>query len=593
LVATAAGLTAQCAAPGAPHSLATSDPFAGNFYLGSPATPVVPDPGFAICSNWTVNGTINISQIDCYLYDDGVNPIQTGNTGPVDVWICPTTYVGNELAAPAAPGTVPGTPVGIGPWVLAGSGTLTVDTSANHSPIMMTSPMTLSAGTYGVLIQIGVTTTAAGANPLGRLHPLLQSPVLTPSVSDALITIGTTNHQRVTFTSGLGAAQGINIQVYYTLAPNSGEFTEYGAGCYFRPQSFYEIFPAGGAVDITPGAVQLAYLGPNYLVSTSGATYSAPTGGQINIAGVGVAGPFTSASSTGPGTATEWDDCLSIPMALPVSWGAGFPYPGGTSTQVQVSSNGCVFLQSTTETFGFYSDIVRFLGDAPRLCMMWGDLDGSAPGSTINFETAPGDAYVQISWHQTPEWASPATNNPFNMQMRMYPTGMVEYIYGSAVSWVAAGAPAICGFSYGGGGANPGNRDLSATMPFSSGDGSAPARLTMSARPVIGTTPSIRTQNIPAGVTFNLLILSFTSQVPAFPLGILGMPDCFQHIGVPTASTIGSLFPGTVHNAPLGIPNDPSYNGVQVFGQAAQLGTTLNTAGILASNGICIRVGLF
>jgi hypothetical protein len=593
LVATAAGLTAQCAAPGAPHSLATANPFAATHYLGSPATPVVPDPGYAICSNWIVSGSINISQIDCYLYDDGVNPVQVGNTGPCDVWICPTTYIGNELTPPAGVGTVPGTPVGAGPWVLAGSGVVTVADSNNHSPIVMTSPISLSAGTYGVMIQVGVTT--AGPNPLGRLHPLLTIPAPAAPSSDPVINISTTNHQRVTFTSGLGAAQGINIQVYYTLAPNSGEYTEYGAGCYFRPQSFYEIFPAGAGVDVTPGALQLSFLGANYLVSSSVATYTAPTSGQINIPGAvaPTPGPFTAASSTGPGTATEWDDCLSIAMALPASWGAGFPYPGGSTTQIQVSSNGHVFLQPSVETFGFYGDIARFLNDSPRLCMMWGDLDGSAAGASINVETAPADAYVQVSWHNVPEWAAVPTGNPFRMQLRMYPSGQVEYIYNNAVSWVAGGAEAICGFSYGGGSANPGNRDLSATMPFQSGDGSAPAHLTMTARPVIGTTPFIRTENIPAGVTFNLLILSFTSQVPAFPLGIFGMPDCFQHIGLPTASTIGALFPGAAHNAALAIPNDPSYNGLQVFGQAAQIGTVLNVAGILASNGICIRVGLF
>jgi hypothetical protein len=85
-------------------------------------------------------------------------------------------------------------------------------------------------------------------------------------------------------------------------------------------------------------------------------------------------------------------------MALPASWGAGFPYPGGTTTQIQISSNGHVFLQPSVETFGFYGDVARFLNDSPRLCMMWGDLDGSAAGASINFETAPADAYVQVSW---------------------------------------------------------------------------------------------------------------------------------------------------------------------------------------------------
>jgi hypothetical protein len=386
----------------------------------------------------------------------------------------------------------------------------------------------------------------------------------------------------------------MNCEIHYTPSAAAGYSESTGPGCYNRPKSFYEVFPAGGGVDLSPGAIQLSNLGPNYLVTPSAAGYTAPTGGQINIPGpsVGVLGPFTAVSSTAATTpATEWDDALSIPMALPASWGAGgFPYPGGSTTVIQVSSNGHVFLQPSVETFGFYSDITRFLNDSPRLCMMWGDLDGSVAGASINVETAPADAYVQVSWHQVPEWATVPTGNPFNMQLRMYPSGVVEYIYGNAVSWTVGGAPAICGFSFGGGlgGGDPGNRDISATMPFTSGDGAVPAVLSMSARPRINSTPNIVTSNFTGT---NMLFAGFTSS-PGIDLGFLGMPGCPLWLGLAPSPVMLSLGFASPHTVPFAIPNNPGFAGIVLHLQAAQIvPVPLNPAGINASNGMCMRVG--
>ena len=43
---------------------------------------------------------------------------------------------------------------------------------------------------------------------------------------------------------------------------------------------------------------------------------------------------------------------------------------------------------------------------------------------------------------------------------------------------------------------------------------------------------------------------------------------------------------------PLVIPGIPALNGLQLFSESAVLNPGLNTAGILASNGLCVQVGL-
>src|SRR5215471_16117988 len=140
LVATATALSAQCVAP---SSITTTPPdFSATHYLGSPNPPVVPDPGFTTYWDLTLNGTITISSIDCYLYDDGVNPVQIGNTAPVTLWLTPTTHVGQELNT--------------GAWTQIGAGTLTVADSNSHSPAVFSSPVTLTPGSYGIGLQVAL-----------------------------------------------------------------------------------------------------------------------------------------------------------------------------------------------------------------------------------------------------------------------------------------------------------------------------------------------------------------------------------------------------------------------------------------------------
>jgi hypothetical protein len=568
---------AQCGQ--APHVLATQQAF--GFFIGA-YVPPSPDPGVALLFDLTVAVPLAVQQIDCRLYDDGqVNPLQIGKTAPVDLWVCPTTWTGREALAPAVAGTVPGTPIGNGPWSLAASGTVTVAPRLQQSPIVFAAPAQLAPGTYGVLLQIGGAT--AGPHPLGPLHPLIP-PNPTPNATDSVLTIGNGSWQFTAFhnTAFPRLPLDIILQLHYSLAAGTADAVEHGAGCYERAQSWYETFPAPGAVDVTPGAFFMQYLGANYRVSASNASYAVPTSGQINV-------PNTSAISLNLGA--EWDDAVSNPIALPASWTGGFPFPGGTTHSITVGSNGCLFLVPDYDPYPFDGLLDSLLAGVPRLCPGFSDLDASVAGATMHFETAPGDAYVQVSWHDVPEWN---TVVPRRLQVRLFPNGDIVFVYGNAQA--PSAAPVLVGFAEGGGTADPGPVDLSALLGsgFFSGDGATRPRLAASARPLLGTAIQLQSTGIRAGAALDLILLAFQPQVPALPLDGLGMPGCMQYVALPVDAVLGALLPGAAHAAPLVIPSDAAYDGLVLHAQAIQLvapGPMTNPAGVLASNGLCLRIG--
>jgi hypothetical protein len=232
----------------------------------------------------------------------------------------------------------------------------------------------------------------------------------------------------------------------------------------------------------------------------------------------------------------------------------------------------------------------NLLAGVPRLCPAFTDLDASVAGASIHCETAPGDAYVQVSWHDVPEWN---TTSPRRFQVRLFPNGDVVYVYAGAET--PSAAPVLVGFGEGGGAADPGPVDLSALLGsgFTSGDGTPRPRLAASARPRLGTTIQLQSTGIRAGAALDLILLAFQPQ-PALPLDNLGMPGCTQYVALPVDAVLGAVLPGTAHAAPLAIPPGPAYDGLVLHAQAIQLvapGPLTNPAGVLASNGLCLRIG--
>lgn len=558
--------------------------FDGTTYLG---TPSVTD-GANMFFDLTLTSDVTISRIGINLLDDGsaapggvATPNLVGQTSFLVVWLTPTTAIGNTANAAV--------------WNQVAIGNLTVappDSPSNalfNGVAPATGPFTLTAGSYGVALQHIPIGAALPPNPFAPgsqagtvLHPLYTNPAALPTpttFSDQFLTLNAAGlgGQANPFVSGVAQPRVINCEIDYAVPANTAYSTPYGSGCYDRKASFYEHFAAPGSIDLTANLTMIN-LGPNYQV----------------IPGVGVFIPPVSASLTlNPPAQTStasWDDAHTGPIALPASWGAGFPYPGGVTPAIDIGSNGYVFLQPGTSTLAYYGATSGLLNDAARLCPAWGDWD-PATGGSMHYDVGPGEAYVAITWLNVPEWNQPGTSVSF--QMILYPSGQVDFVYQGTVGMVAAAA--LVGWSPGGGAADPGSMDITATVPFQTGDGTVPAVLSMSARPVLGTTPNMVTTNLNAATNINIVLLSL-APLPGIDLATLGLPapGCRTYIGLTSYASLGLTLGSGTSSLPLNLPNNPAFVGAQMFGQAVQLTPpqALNAAGVLVSNAVCISLGL-
>ena len=117
----------------------------------------------------------------------------------------------------------------------------------------------------------------------------------------------------------------------------------------------------------------------------------------------------------------------------------------------------------------------------------------------------------------------------------------------------------------------------------------APLTLSASARPVQGTTFDLVTANIPAAAVLSANLLSFTSHNPGIELTSVGMPGCFEYVGLDgTFLLVGS---GTQRRAVGPVPSTPGWLGVQLCSQSASLVPGINALGAISSNGTLLQIG--
>ena len=566
VLAAAVDLSAQCAGAPASQTLSTRAEFVANFSYGPypPAT-----TSLVQYSDWTINAPIAITSMSAVTYDQGLGvPNQVGATAVVNIYTCATTWTGNQLLNPTT--NPPGAP-----WTLAGTGQITVVAWPAESPITFATPVALTPGTYGVAIEWLATTN--GPNP-GALHTLGVSPNGIPTASDQFVSITNQGIQHIGWTSGVNTA-GLDLRVTYSPAASAGYFAQFGDGCYFHPRAFYEDFPASPTPpDLQNTGIQMLLGASGYLVFGTGPSTIIPAGTPLTT------GPFTGSSSG------SWDDAYlvqTLPFANP------FPYPGGSTNVISIGSNGSIYLDMATSTTiqtcgACYGSIAPFRDEKPRICAYFHDLDPTAGGGIFyHVDPAIPPQYVAITWSQLPEYGVPGAVN--TMQMKLLASGDVVIAYG-ALANQSAGNNAIAGFTPGNGDRLPPAQDLSTTMPFQSGDGATPPLLSMSARPVLGTTPNLVTTDITPGTIFAFVVTGFGTVPAGASLAAVGMPGCRQYIS-PVSSIVLQVLSGQV-SAPLGIPNNAAYLGLVVAAQSAPLTPGLNAGGIVTSNGLCMRVGL-
>ena len=134
---------------------------------------------------------------------------------------------------------------------------------------------------------------------------------------------------------------------------------------------------------------------------------------------------------------------------------------------------------------------------------------------------------------------------------------------------------------------DPDEIDISVSLPFTTGDGTVPPFLTMSARPMVGTTPNLVIDDTPFGTVGGVFLGGPRSPLD---LGFLGMPNCMQQIDPIDFQFF--LATGTTGTVPLAIPGGPVFLGMQIIGQSIVVSPGSNVAGGTVSNPLCISVGL-
>ena len=577
LAAAAVAQNPNCNGAPPAQSISFTDPFAASFYYGN-----LNGDSMNYFFDADVQSPITVTSMTVTTYDQGVgNPVvpnQVGNTAVVNIYTCPTTRTGNEGAA-----TAPGQPNS--PWTLVGSGTLTVVAWPAGSPIAITTPFTIPAGVYGVAVEV-LPVAAPQPNASG-LHCLGVSPSVNPTPGDSFLSISNQGIQQTGWTNaappGVNVAD-LNMVIDYVPDPQSALWTTLGEGCYFRPRGFYESFPTSATgPDLQNTSMQWVPLGQNYLVVSGPATpITQPTSASLTAV------PPNSGSS-----GTSWDDALSAPITLPFT----FPYPGGSATSITISSNGCIYLDAVVSTaYGVagaaYGSTAGWKDNAARIAPFYADFDAdpATGGGSIHYDVDPSNQFVTVTWYQVPEWpAVPGHTN--NIELRLWATGQVDINYGTLFNENTYGNNGLIGFSEGNGARLPAAQDLSATMPFQSGDGAIPPILGMDARPVIGTTPNIVTTNVTPGTFGQVLIAGLTGLNTPNSLAAFGMPGCNQYIN-PFATLFNLLTANNTFEQAFAIPNNPAFQNVQFFFQAAPLTAGLNPAGVITSNGICAKIGL-
>jgi hypothetical protein len=355
---------------------------------------------------------------------------------------------------------------------------------------------------------------------------------------------------------GAGAAF-VNVP---TKAPSGSTFatvTSVGAGCggsvAVCTEAFYET-----SFDLANSAYTLDYNNGAYTLVPGAGSWIAPAGMTLAL--------------------TDDDD-----QTEPI--GFTLDYPGGSTNSLTVCSNG--FISVSGNGTPYNPSVSAFFSGAARWSPLWTDLNPSS-GGNVRFDSNSSRAvvtYDAVRFY--------GNNNTATFQVQYWANGDVHVIYQSVG---ASGNGYLVGYSVGGGAADPGQIDISAslnsnvTVCSSAGTAILDIALASSGRPVIGTTIDLITTNVPLTSTGGLSILSLNALPGGVDLTFLGMPGCFLYQDL----TVIDLFPVSsgAGQRSFSLPNSPALSGTILLSQSAIMDLGLNAFDMATSNGIELLVGL-
>jgi hypothetical protein len=337
--------------------------------------------------------------------------------------------------------------------------------------------------------------------------------------------------------------------------------TTLGAGCIASYASFYENFAAPAGFDLANTSMSMLFTGAGYLAVPGITTYVPPTAAATPLA-------LTDDSQT------------TVTLASP------FPHAGGATSTMSVCSNGYVSVDATGNGTAYTPTAAAMLAAPNTGWWNWHDYNPGAAGSgQVKFEQANGVAYV--TWDGVYSFGQTVADT-FQMQFELA-TGNVHLVWG-AMGLV--GNAYLVGFSPGGASADPGNRDLSATLPaaFTLGSGDIlPLTLTATSRPVTGTNWDMTVGNVPVTGLIGVDVYG-VSDPGINDLFFLGAPGCGLRASIDV--TVGWAVGSPTHGLSLPIPNTPSLVNFNLYVTSAVFQVpAVNAFGAITSNGVNGMIG--
>ena len=348
------------------------------------------------------------------------------------------------------------------------------------------------------------------------------------------------------------------------LASNSN----YGSGCVAQYASMYEWFTTTPSIDLSNTAFSLLFAGGSYIAIPSTAAFVAPSATATNLA-------------------------LTDDSETTVTLSGSLSYPGGTTTSLNVCSNGHISTASNGAAFDYTPTPGELLNWANATWAVWRDMIPNASGN-VWFEEVGGIAYVTwlnvVGYVGTSAGTTPST---FQLQFELA-TGNVTFAFGSldtvSISGWAGGEGWIVGFSPAGPSLNPGSTDISTGLPVTlPGADVSPLALNASGLPQLGASITYDASNIPAGTPFGAVLLGFTQYDPGIDLTSIGMPGCRQYTD--GLATLLFLAPVGTASVPFNVPTGVGFLGTNVFAQAVSFSPPATPLGAISSNGVKSSIG--
>jgi len=327
-----------------------------------------------------------------------------------------------------------------------------------------------------------------------------------------------------------------------------------GSSCGTCTSTAYELFGSTRPIDLAGRSLTMTLANGAYTLSSAPVAFVPAAGTNLNL---GLTGQTN----------------VTLPFAL--------PYPGGTTTNLQVAGSGFIS-PAQPNSVQILPSVPSLLNGQPRWAVLWSFLN---PSGANNVYVDSNASRVIVTWNNVPLLSGPG-NHTF--QAQFYPNGTVHYVWQTLASSTFGH---MTGWSPAGGFSDPGQTDLSALVsktlcpnPF---DG---LLLDTQDRPVLGATVDLDLTGVPGGTLVNGMGLGVQQATPPDDLSGLGMTGCLSHVVDPLLILLPVT--GNSLSVPLTIPNTQSLAGLPVVCQGFSYNPPLNPYGVVVSNAVVLSLGL-